>query len=351
MLCIVVVSFRPGSNVVQDYSSRFQTSRQEPAVAPSTHSGESSFENYELEGTIYNDTRIGVLDDERQSIAQPSDDAPGEVPPPTPVVAPAAPEPVVTQAPPLPDPVPTRSAHHTRYITLATMLKNKRPWLREWIEFNLLIGVEHLIIYDNYSTDHPLEILQYYINAGYVTYVPWPPQEIPVFLEPKTQLEEWQYSWMNDTLATCLDDTFTIHKQGPCQMAAFLDAIWKTNNGVSRWLGVWDIDEFIFPREHSGYRTLDSLLRAEFADYTHLEFQGSVFGTSGHIHAPQRKEGSILPALITEEYSYRAELDRMFFYEFANFRSRGRSVSQCWSRWLGGSWKRPTGKLSVCGWR
>jgi hypothetical protein len=118
---------------------------------------------------------------------------------------------------------------------------------------------------------------------------------------------------MNDALETCLDDSFTIHKQGPCQMAAFLDAIWRTDKGVSRWLGVWDVDEFIFPREHSGFKTLSSLLRAHFSDFTHLEFQGNVFGTSGHALAPQRKPGSTLPALITEEYTYRAELDRMSF--------------------------------------
>ena len=211
----------------------------------------------------------------------------------------------------LPDPRPVRAKSHQRYLTLATMIKNQRRWLREWLEFNLMNGIEHFIIYDNESTDLPLEILQPYIDRGLITYIPWPPKTIPPPKKFRTKLERWQYRWLRDALETCLDHGWVLHRQGPCQLAAFMDAVQRTKNGVSRWLAIWDIDEFIFPKERSNFRTLAELLRRRFSDADHIKIWGNVFGTSGHIeHAAERKPGSRLPALVTEEYTYRGVLNR-----------------------------------------
>jgi hypothetical protein len=211
----------------------------------------------------------------------------------------------------LPDPVPTRPANYTRYLTVATMMKNQRRWLREWIEFNILIGVEHFLIYDNDSTDSPLEILQAYIDSGHVTFIPWPPKDTAPPYPPRTVLEQWQGAWFRDSLDTCIAKSWTIHQQAPCQLAAYIDAIWRTKGGVSRWLGIWDIDEFVYIPQSSRYSTLSETLRGEFPDHTQIRMWGNVFGTSGHVQAAQRQEGSPLQALVTEEYTYRSELDRI----------------------------------------
>ena len=210
----------------------------------------------------------------------------------------------------LPDPAPKPLRAHKRLLTLATMVKNQRRWLREWIEFNLMMGVEHFIIYDNDSTDQSVEVLQYYIDEGIVTFISWPPKEIPPPIMATTVMEEWQDSWFRDTLETCLQNDWKIHKQGPCQLAAFTDAIRRTKGGVSRWLGIWDVDEFIFPREKSKYNDFATLLKEEYANTRHIRIWGNVFGTSGHVKAAYRKQGSPLQALLTEEYIRRAELDR-----------------------------------------
>lgn len=210
----------------------------------------------------------------------------------------------------LPDTPPKPLRAHKRLLTLATMVKNQRRWLREWIEFNLMMGAEHFIIYDNDSTDQSIEVLQHYIDVGIVTLIPWPPKEIPPPIVATTVMEEWQDSWFRDTLETCLQNDWKIHKQGPCQLAAFTDAIRRTKGGVSRWLGIWDVDEFIFPREKSKYNDLATLLKEEYANTRHIRVWGNVFGTSGHVKAAYRKEGSPIQALLTEEYIYRAELDR-----------------------------------------
>jgi len=219
--------------------------------------------------------------------------------------------PEITSDPELPNPPPARSSSHLRFLTVATMLRNERPWLREWIEFYLMMGNEHFIIYDNGSTDLPLEILQFYIDQGIVTYIPWPPKEVPPHGRPRTRLEEWQYSWFKDSLETCLADDWTVHRHVPCQYAAFSNAICRTKGGVSRWLGIFDVDEYIFPRPTSNFTSISELLRRENENTDHLAVFGGTFGTSGHIDHPARRiPGSPLQALITESYTYRAELHR-----------------------------------------
>ena len=211
----------------------------------------------------------------------------------------------------LPDPRPQRSSSHRYFLTVATMFKNERRWLREWLEFYLMMGVEHFLLYDHNSTDYPLEILRPYIDAGYVTYISWPPEKVPTWKVTTVQEKE-QWEWFRDCLETCLANLWTVHTQGPCQMAAFSDAILRTKGGVSRWLGIWDVDEFIFPRVSTNYRSLADLLHDMYRDTDHIKIDGNNFGTSGHIeHAARRNPQSPLHALLTEEYIYRAaELKR-----------------------------------------
>ena len=208
----------------------------------------------------------------------------------------------------LPAPCPQRASSHQRFLTVATMFKNERRWLREWLEFYLMMGVEHFLLYDNNSTDHPVEILEPYIEAGYVTYISWPPQGklSPWKVTTLQEMEQWE--WYRDCIETCLGNLWMVHSQGPCQMAAFSDAILRTKGGVSRWLGIWDVDEFIFPRVDTKYRSLDSLLRDQYRNTDHIKIDGHNFGTSGHVeHAARRNVRQPLHALLTEEYIYRAD--------------------------------------------
>jgi hypothetical protein len=193
------------------------------------------------------------------------------------------------------------------------MFKNQRRWLREWLEFYLMMGVDHFIIYDNNSTDLPLEILQGYIDREQVTYIPWPPAQIPPPPETfTTQLEEWQYSWFHDCLDTCLAQEWIIHSQVPCQLAAWSDAIRRTKGGGSRWLATFDVDEYIFPRPTSAFKSLAELLRRKYRDTDHIRVYGNTFGTNGHVHHAARvNSSSPLHALLTESYTQRAPYERI----------------------------------------
>ena len=59
-------------------------------------------------------------------------------------------------------------------LAVVAIMKNEAPYVKEWLDFHILAGVEHFYIYDNDSPDNLREILQPYIDAGTVTYIFYP---------------------------------------------------------------------------------------------------------------------------------------------------------------------------------
>ncbi len=96
------------------------------------------------------------------------------------------------------------------YLSILAIAKNEAPYIEEWLDYHISMGVEHFYLYDNESEDNFYELLVPYIEKGYVTYTYWP---------GKAQ-----------------------------QTLAYNDALAKYKNST-RWMAVIDIDEFICPQE------------------------------------------------------------------------------------------------------
>ena len=45
-------------------------------------------------------------------------------------------------------------------VSICAIFKNEAPYLREWIEFNHLVGIEHFYMYNNNSEDDYLVVLK-----------------------------------------------------------------------------------------------------------------------------------------------------------------------------------------------
>ena len=125
------------------------------------------------------------------------------------------------------------------YLSICAIIKNEGDYLKEWIEFHRLVGVEKFYIYDNESTDNTKEILASYIKEGIVEYVLWPglKQQIPAY---------------NDAIKRYKYDT--------------------------RWLGFIDLDEFIVPIET---KIIPEFL-VQFEPYSGLEINWLTYGSNGH---------------------------------------------------------------------
>lgn len=69
----------------------------------------------------------------------------------------------------------TKDRRATKYkVSVCTCFKNEAPFIKEWIEYHLFIGVEHFYLYNNNSTDHYQDILDPYVQSGVVTILDFP---------------------------------------------------------------------------------------------------------------------------------------------------------------------------------
>ena len=59
-------------------------------------------------------------------------------------------------------------------VSLCLIFKNEARFLREWVEYHRLIGVEHFYLYNNFSEDNYREVLRPYVEQGIVTLTEWP---------------------------------------------------------------------------------------------------------------------------------------------------------------------------------
>ena len=59
-------------------------------------------------------------------------------------------------------------------LTVVASLYNEGKYVKEWIDYHLLAGVEHFYIYDHESTDDLKEVLRPYVERGFVTLSSYP---------------------------------------------------------------------------------------------------------------------------------------------------------------------------------
>jgi hypothetical protein len=160
------------------------------------------------------------------------------------------------------------------YLALATAYRNDADYLREWIEFHRLVGVERFFLYDNGSTDDHREVLAPYVADGTAV------------------VHDWRIPVMGDTgRATGL-------------IRAFDQCISEHRDGV-RWIGFIDVDEFMF----SPTGTPVSELLRSYEDAPGVVVHRIEFGSSGHRTRPA--------GLVTENYRHRGRLlpDRRSYYK------------------------------------
>lgn len=93
-------------------------------------------------------------------------------------------------------------------IAIVTIVKNEGSYIREWIEYHRLVGINKFYFYDNDSTDNTMDILKPYIDSGIVEYT---------LLSGKAK-----------------------------QLIAYNDAIKKYKNEC-RWMAFIDLDEYLMP--------------------------------------------------------------------------------------------------------
>lgn len=174
-------------------------------------------------------------------------------------------------------PIILPSKDHYQYrIAMASMFKNEAQWLKEWLEYHILLGVQHFYLYNNDSTDNYLEVLEPYINTGIVEIIQWENKPETPWIHPGSDSPHW------------------------CgyQLSAFNDCVKRALHKV-QWLGIVDVDEYLVTENGklSLYQLLD---RAELSNIGSLQFLWKCYGTSNLWDIPKDR-------LMTELLMLRAE--------------------------------------------
>lgn len=149
-------------------------------------------------------------------------------------------------------------------LAVAAILKNEGSYLKEWLDYHLLAGVDHFYLYDNDSSDNYNEIIAPYVEAGLVTTKFFPGSSM--------------------------------------QFAAYDDAVLNYRFHC-RYMAFIDLDEFIFPKNTSDEitATLDDILK-NFPEASGLAINWQLFGSNGHDKADYNR-GSL------EKFTRRAPIN------------------------------------------
>ena len=125
-------------------------------------------------------------------------------------------------------------------VSLCLIFKNEAPFLKEWIDYHLTVGVDHFYLYNNNSDDNYAEVLKPYIDSDIVTLIDWPYDH--------SQFKAYRHCYEN-------------YRQ-------------ETN-----WISFLDADEFFVPKYVD---TLEEWLRP-FDKYPAIVIQWTIFGTGGQL--------------------------------------------------------------------
>jgi hypothetical protein len=124
------------------------------------------------------------------------------------------------------------------YLSIVAIIKNEAPYIAEWLEYHLIVGVTKFYLYDNESEDNIKEILEPYIKSKIVEYKYYP---------------------------------------GRKKQTVVYNDILKKARKETHWLAVIDCDEFIVP---ISTQTIPEFLK-DFESYAGIEINWVVYGSSG----------------------------------------------------------------------
>jgi len=214
---------------------------------------------------------------------------------------------------------PMRNEKRKFHISLCTMFKDEAPYLREWIEFHRIVGVDHFYMYNNNSSDGFEKELAFYTKEGIVTLIPWTKEH--------------------------------------AQVEGFEDCI-RRFQGESDWIGFIDVDEFLVPVEEESLTTfLDRFARCPsvfvywrfFGSNGMLSRDRSRLVTEDFVVASEKLYG-YGKSFFNSNYDYLWNSDRnrtMFHRLWTVYHGKALPPTDMFGRAMIGNWPRPVGTKKI----
>lgn len=184
-----------------------------------------------------------------------------------------------------------RNAHKKKYeVSICAIFKDEGQYLKEWLEFHILVGVEHFYLYNNNSTDNYLEILQPYIDRHLVTLLDWPKKQ--------------------------------------SQMEAYYNCYYNYKD-ESHWIGFIDLDEYVIPNDYDDINDFLSIFNNRRPV---VIIYWKYMGSSGKIH--REKNGLVTEDFVLGWNKY-ANIGKIFFntdYEYLYQYKKNEYMHLMWAK-------------------
>lgn len=187
---------------------------------------------------------------------------------------------------------PNEKKEYKYKVSICAIFKDEADYLKEWIEFHRIVGIEHFYLYNNNSSDDYYSVLQPYIMQGIVSLKDWP--------KPQSQMAAYQ---------------------------DFMD----NNASETEWVGFIDLDEYVVPNEKDN--VYDFL--KNFKNRPAVIIYWKCFGTSGYLKRDVR-------GLITEDFTVAWEkyvdIGKFFFntkYDYTPNLKQNNYMHYMWAKYKG----------------
>lgn len=151
-----------------------------------------------------------------------------------------------------PLPIERNDKQYKYNVSICAIFLNEAPYIREWIEFHKMVGVEHFYMYNNMSTDGYRDILTPYVEEGIVTLIDW--------------------------------------NMPHGQVSAYWDCVNRFSE-ETKWVGFIDLDEFVVPHKNKIY----DFLKQYDDKWGSVLIYWRTYGSSG-------RESRELGGLVTEDF-------------------------------------------------
>lgn len=119
--------------------------------------------------------------------------------------------------------------------TLIATLKNEGPFIWEWVAHHLLVGFDHIVIYQNDSDDGSRRLLSALAEAGIIQYFPNPAQmgahQVRAYMRAAILPEYRDADWV---MALDLDE-FLVVKTGDGTLGALMEEVPEADAVLINW--------------------------------------------------------------------------------------------------------------------
>ncbi len=129
-------------------------------------------------------------------------------------------------------------------LAVCIIVKDEAPYIKEWLDYHLMVGVKRFYIYDNESFDNLKQVLLPYIRQGVVIYQYYPGEVM--------------------------------------QLNCYRDCL-KQYGDKNEWIAFIDADEFIIPMENA---TIPEFL-ADYKEYPAVGVNWVSYDSNGHKEKPK----------------------------------------------------------------